>query len=122
MIGKLVVLHNKIMIYLLEYIKLGTYIDGCNNGKLYNYIFNRHLQMDHRIFGKDVTNILDQEHPKGRRNCSFLHNERPKDLSLQAHSRSISQHQSQPQPKLPELHRNPQMVPEYFNENLLFMR
>jgi G2/mitotic-specific cyclin-B, other len=38
--------------------------------------------MDSRIFGKDVTNLADHDLHRYKRNYSFLHNERLRDLSL----------------------------------------
>jgi hypothetical protein len=38
--------------------------------------------MDSRIFGKDVTNLAEQDLHRYKRNYSFLHNERLRDLSL----------------------------------------
>ena len=38
--------------------------------------------MEPRIFGKDVTNLADQDPLRYKRNYSFLHGERLRDLSL----------------------------------------
>ena len=67
--------------------------------------------MEHRMFGKEITNILDHDAPKNRRNYSFLHADRlthhvnPTKPAVKA----TSSHSS------PALNTtsNPQMVPEY---------
>lgn len=43
-------------------------------------IFNRH--MEQRIFGRELTNLLEGDALRYKRNHSFLHAERPRDYSL----------------------------------------
>jgi hypothetical protein len=82
--------------------------------------------MDHRIFGKELTNLGEHDLNRYKRNHSFMQGDRLREPSL-AHkypnlakevNRSLD-HKSKEQ-KL-EL-TDPQMVPEYFFENMQFLR
>ena len=74
---------------------------------------NRH--MEHRIFGRELTNLAEQEQLRAKRNYSFLHNDKLRDskATLSARSRNLlmpsTKHQEQKTAPT-----DPQMVPEYF--------
>lgn len=87
--------------------------------------------MDHRVFGKEITNILDNDLNKYKRNYSFLHGERLRDHSLNLGKGIVTNRLSnksqvvQPEKKVTEPKvqtTDPQMVPEYFFENMQFLR
>lgn len=84
--------------------------------------------MDSRIFGKDVTNMADQDINRYKRNYSFLHGERLRDLSLNHKHGNVTNrlnNRTQVEQKAPEIKleiTDPQMVPEYFSENLQFLK
>lgn len=46
--------------------------------------------MDHRVFGKEITNILDNDLNKYKRNYSFLHGERLRDHSLNLNKGNVT--------------------------------
>lgn len=74
--------------------------------------------MDTRIFGKELTN-LEPEINRGKRNYSFAMGDRPhlQPLPLKSHlNRTL------PQAELKLEITDPQMVPEYFFENMQFLR
>ena len=78
--------------------------------------------MERRIFGKEITNIVDQEANKNRRNYSFLHADR---LHAQPQPHKVTRpNKTQPSQSTstPSLDSNPQIVPEYFNEIMTFLR
>jgi hypothetical protein len=92
-------------------------------------IFNRH--MEQRIFGRELTNLLEGDTLRYKRNHSFLYADRPRDYSLAlkqplpaitkplpANNRSLLETKK----ALPKFElSDPQMVPEYFVENLQFL-
>ncbi len=86
--------------------------------------------MDPRIFGKELTNLIDPDINRYKRNYSFLHGERVRDHSLNLNKGNVTNrlvNRTQlPQDKKPDNPRpeinDPQMVPEYFCENLQFLR
>jgi hypothetical protein len=76
--------------------------------------------MDHRIFGKELTNIMDGDINRYKRNYSFLHGDRLRDNSLNllkgnATNRLTNKSQVvQPEKKNTEIKidiSDPQMVP-----------
>jgi hypothetical protein len=83
--------------------------------------------MDNRIFGKELTN-LDHDLNRYKRNYSFLHGERIRDHSLNPKQGNVTNrlnNRTHVEPKLPEIKlelTDPQMVPEYFMENLQFLK
>jgi hypothetical protein len=84
--------------------------------------------MDSRIFGKDVTNLADHDHNRYKRNYSFLHGDRLRDLSLNPKHPNITarlNNKTQAEVKPVEIKleiSDPQMVPEYFSENMHFLK
>lgn len=82
---------------------------------------NRH--MEHRIFGRELTNLAEQEQLRAKRNYSFLHNDKLREnkATLSARNRNLvmpsTKHQEQKTTST-----DPQMVPEYFEENLCYLR
>ena len=68
--------------------------------------------MEHRTFGRELTNLLDQGHLRAKRNYSFLHQDRQKDTkpTLTARNRSVIL-APQPHPDLKTELPNAQMVP-----------
>jgi len=86
---------------------------------------NRH--MDSRAFGKDVTNLDPQDQHRKQRNYSLLHADRLRDLSLNPkpnilNSRNNRSHVEVKPNEIKLEINDPQMVPEYFSENLQFMK
>jgi hypothetical protein len=84
--------------------------------------------MDHRIFGKELTNLADTDLNRYKRNYSFLHADRLRDHSVnlkQGNNTNRLNNRSHVEQKLPEPKlelTDPQMVPEYFFENMQFLR
>ena len=76
--------------------------------------------MEHRIFGKEITNIPGPEVHKSRRGYSTMHEDR-----VSMHSKA-TQGTAKPSSTLvstpPQPENNPQMVPEYFSDNMQFLR
>ena len=89
-------------------------------------LFNRH--MDHRIFGKELTNLADADINRYKRNYSFLHADRLRDYSVNLKqgsntNRLNNRSHVETKPTDPKLElTDPQMVPEYFFENMQFLR
>lgn len=76
--------------------------------------------MDARIFGKEITNInIEQEGNRAKRNYSFAMGDRPQ---LQALSKGQLNKTLPHQVELKLEITDPQMVPEYFFENMQFLR
>jgi hypothetical protein len=84
--------------------------------------------MDHRIFGKELTNLVEADINRNKRNYSFLHGERLRDHSLnlkQGNATNRLNNRTQVETKLPEAKlelTDLQMVPEYFFENMQFLK
>ena len=87
--------------------------------------------MDHRAFGKEITNLMEADLHRYKRNYSFLNAERPRDQSLHISKGSIStrmcnkSYQSKEEKKTPEIKvdlKDPQMVPDYFSDAIHFMK
>jgi hypothetical protein len=87
--------------------------------------------MEHRIFGRELTNLLEADLARYKRNHSFMHDRRKEDaLTLKPPTGStipLLDNRTLPtladqKASLPKLElTDPQMVPEYFVENLQFM-
>lgn len=80
--------------------------------------------MELRIFGKELTNLHEQE-LRPKRNYSFMHQEKLQaqqkaPLTNRNNNRSLSDHQQKQEVKLEVT--DPQMVPEYFSDNLQFLK
>lgn len=76
--------------------------------------------MDHRIFGKELTNIMEGDINRYKRNYSFLHGDRLRDNSLNllkgnaTNRLNNKSHVVQPEKKITEIRidiSDPQMVP-----------
>lgn len=87
--------------------------------------------MDHRIFGKEITNLIEGDNNRYKRNYSFLHGERLRDNSVnltKGNATNRLTNKSQivlPDKKTLEIKidiTDPQMVPEYFCENMQFLK
>jgi G2/mitotic-specific cyclin 1/2 len=84
--------------------------------------------MDHRIFGKELTNLAEADINRYKRNYSFLHAERLRDHSLnvkQGNATNRLNNRTQVDVKLPDAKlelTDLQMVPEYFFENMQFLK
>lgn len=84
--------------------------------------------MDNRIFGKELTNLAEHDLNRYKRNYSFLHAERLRDHSLNLKQGNVTNrlnNRTHVEHKLPEIKlelTDPQMVPEYFSENLQFLK
>jgi hypothetical protein len=76
--------------------------------------------MEHRVFGRELTNLLEQDSLRYKRNYSLMHHDKLKDLKAPVSTRNksilIAKHQ-EPKPELPEQ----QMVPDYFEENIRYL-
>ena len=71
--------------------------------------------MEHRIFGRDVTNLPDQDHLRAKRNHSFLLQDRLRDPKAAISTRNRSLIAPVLRPTEPRINpTDPQMVPEYF--------
>lgn len=87
--------------------------------------------MEQRIFGRELTNLLEADITRYKRNHSFLHADRLREHSLAPKQPAVgisrgnaSNNRTLPEQKkaVPKLELvDPQMVPEYFVENLQFM-
>ena len=76
--------------------------------------------MEHRIFGKEITNIPNPDAQKSRRGYSTLHEDR---LSLHSQvARAATRSTSVHVPAVPVPEGNPQMVPDYFHDNMQFLK
>lgn len=85
--------------------------------------------MDHRMFGKELTNLNPLE-PRNRKSYSHIHSGNLKDLSFNHPQRPSFQHGHnkslivkdvvEAPPRLEN--KDPQLVPEYFSDNLEFLR
>ena len=70
--------------------------------------------MDHRTFGRELTNLADQ-HLRAKRNYSFLHNDKPKDPKSSLSVRNTPHLMPALKPLEPKTTlSDPQMVPDYF--------
>jgi hypothetical protein len=76
--------------------------------------------MDHRIFGKELTNLIEGDINRYKRNYSFLHGERLRDNSLNLNKGNATNRLNnksqvvQPEKKIVEIKidiSDPQMVP-----------
>lgn len=70
--------------------------------------------MEHRVFGRELTNLLDRDHLRYKRNYSLLHQDKLKDLKAPVSTRNKSivvPHHKHSPPKQDQP--DPQMVPEY---------
>jgi hypothetical protein len=77
------------------------------------------------MFGKELTNLAPPN-PRGKNSYSHIHAEKVKDRSLNPlkpipHKHNLSLGLKDHQEALPDIH-DPQMVPEYFSENIRFLR
>lgn len=87
--------------------------------------------MEQRMFGRELTNLLEGDPTRYKRNHSFLHPGRPRDysLALQQPLPLIAKPLSNNNRTLPDTKKplpkveltDPQLVPDYFVENLQFM-
>jgi|JI9StandDraft_1071089.scaffolds.fasta_scaffold40370_5 hypothetical protein len=78
--------------------------------------------MEHRVFGRELTNLLERDPLRYKRNYSLLHHDRLKDLKAPVSTRNRSimvpaLRHPPPQQDLPD----PQMVPEYITDNFHFL-
>ena len=76
--------------------------------------------MEHRVFGRELTNLLEQDNHRYKRNYSMLHHDKIREHKAPVSHRNksiIIPKTTQPQPELP----NPQMVTEYFDENIHYL-
>ena len=87
--------------------------------------------MDHRIFGKEITNLMEGDMNRYKRNYSFLHGDRLRDNSLNLIKGNVTNRLNnkstvvQPDKKNNDIKidiSDPQMVPEYFCENMQFLK
>jgi hypothetical protein len=88
--------------------------------------------MDPRIFGKELTNLVDSDLNRYKRNYSFLHGDRLRDHSLnppkgnntnRLNNRTTNNIKEDKKNLSPTIElTDAQMVPEYFFENMQFLK
>ena len=69
--------------------------------------------MEHRVFGRELTNLLDNDLHRYKRNYSLIHHDKLKDLKAPVSTRNksiILPRTIEPKPVVPDT----QMVSEYF--------
>jgi hypothetical protein len=74
------------------------------------------------MFGRELTNLAAQEQARHKRNSSYLHHDRLKDNKpMNPRNHSVIIPSSKATTAKVE-NTDPQMVPEYFEDNLQFMK
>lgn len=73
--------------------------------------------MEHRVFGRELTNLLDHDHLRYKRNYSLIHHDKLKDLKAPTSTRNRSiivpkHHEPKPDPV------DAQMAGDYFEDNI----
>ena len=75
--------------------------------------------MEHRVFGRELTNLLDNEHHnRYKRNYSLIHHDKLNQLRAPVSTRNrsiILPKTLESKPETPAITNNTQMVTEYFD-------